>query len=170
MCVNGSLLASPFFPLYISVHLLFYYHKKCVCSLTPILLSAPVSTSHPISFYLPVIFLFSSSSFSFLWLFILRLIKISLSFLKLRNAFDLTHLYTSSSPFFLSLNQLNKLLTMCVGFLFPKSFLSTLQLSFPFLHLFSDHRSCQGFRWSHLMGTTQPVFLLFYLLSPYKTD
>ena len=82
--------------------------------------------------------------------------SISLSFLKRRNALDLTRLSTSSSPFFLSLNPLNKLLTMCVGFLSPKSFLSTLQPNFPPLHLFSENRSCQDFRWSPLMGTTQP--------------
>lgn len=115
-----------------------------------------MSTCHPISFYLchfPVLIFnlwFSLALHTQTWS------NISLSFWKWRNALDLTRLSTSSSPFFLSLNPLNKLLTTCVGFLSSRFFFSTLQPNFPHLHLFSENRSCQDFRWSPLMGTTQP--------------
>ena len=92
--------------------------------------------------------------------------NVSLSFLKWRNSLDLTCLSTSSSPFFLSLNPLSKLLTMCVGFLSPKPFRSTLQPSFPPLHAFGENRSCQDFRSSPLRGITPPGQYLSPVLPP----
>lgn len=166
MCVNSSLLASPFFPLYKSAHLLFYYNKKCVCNLTPVLLSAPVSTSYPISFYLPVIFLFSSSSCSFIWLFILTHDQNLFIFFKIKECiWSPSFVYFLISFLFICKPTEQTAGNVC-GFLFPKSFLSTQQPNFPFLHLFSDHRSWQGFRWSHLMGTAQPGHCLSPVLPP----
>lgn len=163
MCVNGSLLASPSVQICTSPFLLQQemclqpYSKPSVCSSEYISFYLILSPYHfpVLIFNLPI----SLTSYS-------DMIKSSLSFFKWRNAFDLPHLSASSSPFFLSINQLNKPLAMCVGFLFPKSFLSTQQPGFPFLHLFSDHRSWQGFRWSHFMGTAQPGYCLSPVLPP----
>lgn len=144
MCVNGGLLASPFFPLYKSAHFLFYYNTKCVCNLTPILLSAPVSTSHPISFYLPIIFLFSSSTFHFLWLFILRHDQNFFIFFKMKECiWSSPFIYFLISFLFICKPTEQTAGNMCgiaLSQIFPKN--SVTQL--PFLHLFSDHRSCQG--------------------------
>lgn len=134
--------------------------------------SSPSVCSSPISLYISVISLFSSSTFSFLGLFILRHDQISLIFFKTKECtWSHSSVYFLISFLFISKPTEQTVDNVC-GIPLPNlSLVLCNPTSHPCIYLVKTGLAkISDDRLSWKLHNQDIIFLLFYLLASYKTD